>query len=59
MPDPSGTLHALRCGCVHHAAFIYNQYDFSFGFIEEMELLQEAGFHPLEVIRSATMEGEV
>jgi imidazolonepropionase-like amidohydrolase len=35
------------------AAFIYNQY--GFGFIEEMELLQEAGFHPLEVIRSATM----
>lgn len=35
------------------AAFIYNLY--GFGVIEEMELLQEAGFHPLEVIRGATM----
>jgi len=35
------------------AAFIYNQY--GFGYIEEMELLQEAGLTPLEVIRSATM----
>ena len=35
------------------AAFIYNQY--GFGYIEEMELLQEAGLTPLEVIRAATM----
>ena len=35
------------------AGFIYNTYGFSF--IEELELLQEAGFHPLEVIRAATM----
>lgn len=35
------------------AGFIYNTPGFST--IEEMELLQEAGFHPLEVIRSATM----
>ena len=35
------------------AAFIYNQY--GFGYIEEMELFQEAGFTPLEVIRAATM----
>jgi imidazolonepropionase-like amidohydrolase len=35
------------------AAFIYNQY--GFGYIEEMELMQEAGLHPLEVIRAATM----
>lgn len=35
------------------AAFIYNLY--GFGVIEEMELLQEAGFHPLEVIRGATL----
>ena len=35
------------------AGFIYNLYGFST--IEEMELLQEAGFHPLEVIRGATM----
>jgi imidazolonepropionase-like amidohydrolase len=35
------------------AAFIYNLW--GFGIIQEMELLQEAGLHPLEVIRSATM----
>jgi hypothetical protein len=35
------------------AGFIYNLFGFST--IEEMELLQEAGFHPLEVIRGATM----
>jgi imidazolonepropionase-like amidohydrolase len=35
------------------AAFIYNQY--GFGFIEEMELIQEAGLTPLEVIRAATL----
>jgi hypothetical protein len=27
---------------------------FGFGYIRELELLQEAGFHPLEVLRSAT-----
>ena len=37
------------------AAFIYSLWGFAS--IEEMELLQEAGFHPLEVIRSATMYG--
>lgn len=37
------------------AGYIYNLYGFST--IEEMELLQEAGFHPLEVIRAATMHG--
>lgn len=35
------------------AAFIYNLY--GFGVIQEMELFQEAGFHPLEVIRGATL----
>jgi imidazolonepropionase-like amidohydrolase len=35
------------------AGFIYNLY--GFGTISEMELLQEAGFHPLEVIRGATL----
>ena len=35
------------------AAYIYNTW--GFGYIHEMELLQEAGFHPLEVIRAATM----
>lgn len=35
------------------AGFIYNTYGFSY--IEEMENFQEAGFHPLEVIRSGTL----
>ncbi|MEE2887341.1 MAG: amidohydrolase [Planctomycetota bacterium] len=35
------------------AGFIYKT--FGFGYIEELELLQEAGFHPLEVIQAATM----
>ena len=37
------------------SGFIYKLYGFSY--IEELELLQEAGFHPLEVIRAATMYG--
>ena len=37
------------------AGYIYNT--FGFATIEEMELLQEAGFHPLEVIRAATLHG--
>ena len=37
------------------AGFTYNLMGFST--IEEMELLQEAGFHPLEVIRGATLHG--
>jgi imidazolonepropionase-like amidohydrolase len=37
------------------AGFIYKLY--GFGLIREMELLQEAGFHPLEVVRSATYCG--
>src|SRR5262249_30276904 len=30
---------------------------YGFEYIRELELLQEAGFHPLEVIRSATFNG--
>jgi len=30
---------------------------YGFGYIRELELLQEAGFHPLEVIQSATLHG--
>lgn len=30
---------------------------FGFAYIRELELLQEAGFHPLEVIRAATLSG--
>lgn len=37
------------------SGFIYQLY--GFGYIRELELLQEAGFHPLEVIRSATLYG--
>jgi imidazolonepropionase-like amidohydrolase len=37
------------------SGFIYKLYGFDY--IRELELLQEAGFHPLEVIRSATMYG--
>jgi imidazolonepropionase-like amidohydrolase len=35
------------------AGFIYNTYGFSY--VEELENFQEAGFHPIEVIRSATL----
>jgi hypothetical protein len=37
------------------AGYIYQLYGFSY--VREMELLREAGFHPLEVIRSATLYG--
>jgi hypothetical protein len=37
------------------SGFIYQIY--GFGTIQELELLREAGFHPLEVIRSATLYG--
>ncbi len=37
------------------SGFIYKLY--GFGYIRELELLREAGFHPVEVIRSATMHG--
>ncbi len=35
------------------SGFIYQLY--GFGYILELEMLQEAGFHPLEVIRAATL----
>jgi imidazolonepropionase-like amidohydrolase len=37
------------------SGFIYSTY--GFGYIYELEMLQEAGFHPLEVFQSATMNG--
>ncbi|MCP3958799.1 MAG: amidohydrolase family protein [bacterium] len=37
------------------SGFIYKLY--GFGFVRELELLREAGFHPLEVIRAATLDG--
>jgi imidazolonepropionase-like amidohydrolase len=37
------------------AGFIYSMY--GFGHVHEMELLEETGFHPLEVIKMATVNG--
>jgi imidazolonepropionase-like amidohydrolase len=37
------------------SGFIYQTY--GFGYVNELEMLQEAGFHPLEVIMAATMNG--
>ncbi len=37
------------------AGFIFKLYGFAF--IRELELLQEAGFHPLEVLQAATLNG--
>lgn len=37
------------------AGFIYKL--FGFAWVRELELLQEAGFHPLEVVHSATLSG--
>lgn len=37
------------------SGYIYKLYGFDY--IRELELLREAGFHPLEVIRSATLKG--
>ena len=36
------------------SGFIYQLY--GFGFIRELELLREAGFYPLEIIKSATLD---
>ncbi len=44
-----------RVTCGSDAGYIYKIY--GFGYIRELELLQEAGFHPLEVIRAATLKG--
>ena len=37
------------------SGFIYKLY--GFGYVRELELLREAGFHPLEVLRAATLSG--
>ena len=37
------------------SGYIYKTY--GFGTIEELELLREAGFHPLEIVRAATLSG--
>ena len=38
-----------------YSGFIYQLYGFAY--VRELELLREAGFHPLEVIRAATLNG--
>ena len=47
--------HGGRVTLGSDAGYIWKIYGFAY--IREMELLQEAGFHPLEVIRSATFLG--
>lgn len=37
------------------SGFIYQLYGFAY--VRELELLREAGFHPLEIMRSATLNG--
>jgi hypothetical protein len=39
------------------SGFIYQTY--GFGYVNELEMLQEAGLHPLEVIQAATMNGAI
>ena len=47
--------HGGRVTAGEDAGFIYSLY--GFGYVRELELLREAGFHPLEVFRSATLNG--
>ncbi len=44
-----------KVGTGSDSGFIYKLYGFDY--VRELELLQEAGFHPLEVIRAATLTG--
>ncbi len=47
--------HGGRVTTGSDSGYIYKLY--GFGYIRELELLQEAGFHPLEVVRAATLHG--
>ncbi|CUS48357.1 MAG: metallo-dependent hydrolase [Idiomarinaceae bacterium HL-53] len=47
--------HGGRITVGSDAGYIYKIY--GFGYIQELELLREAGFHPLEVIQAATLNG--
>jgi hypothetical protein len=47
--------HGGRVTVGSDSGYIYQIY--GFGTIQEMELFREAGFHPLEVMRSATLYG--
>ena len=44
-----------RVGVGSDSGFMFQTY--GFGYVRELELLQEAGFHPLEVLRAATAWG--
>jgi hypothetical protein len=44
-----------KVGLGSDTGYLYNLY--GFGYVQEMELMREAGFHPLEVIHSATLVG--
>lgn len=47
--------HGGRVTTGSDSGYIFKVY--GFGYIRELELLQEAGFHPLEVLKSATING--
>ena len=47
--------HGGRVTTGSDSGYIYKLY--GFGYVRELELLQEAGFHPLEVVKSATING--
>lgn len=47
--------HGGRVTTGSDSGYIFKLY--GFGYIEELELLQEAGFHPLEVVQAATRNG--
>jgi len=47
--------HGGRVTLGSDSGYIYKLY--GFGYIREFELMQEAGFHPLEVVRAATLWG--
>ena len=47
--------HGGRVVTGSDAGFIFKL--FGFAYVRELELLQEAGFHPLEVIQAATLNG--
>ena len=47
--------HGGRIGVGEDAGYIYSTY--GFGYVQELEMLREAGFSPLEVLQSATLTG--
>ncbi|WDI30946.1 amidohydrolase family protein [Hyphococcus flavus] len=44
-----------KVGVGEDAGYIYSTY--GFGYVSELEMFREAGFHPLEVINAATLQG--